>query len=269
MKEPDNLKRLEKVFDAIDSDKITHQEFEVSLEAFLNVIRELKAHYETQLFTQISDTKSEAANSIKDLSYSLNELELSVKDLINSSERTSLSKIKELSHRITSEIDRVEQSIPNQIDLSPLERRISDLERKESPAPVVLDNPQQLGDKINTLHEVIKPTAIAGWAELERKINTTAGLPRDFDVRIGVSKTEIKRLTDRVIALETVGAGARIETPSGTVDASNLTYNVLNRPVYLVSDDLTRFEGIHYTYSGGTITMDATIPPVSYIRSIY
>ena len=59
------------------------------------------------------------------------------------------------------------------------------------------------------------------------------------------------------------------ETPTGTVNGSNLTFSVLNTPVLLFTDGLYRYITTDYTYSGGVITMNALIPPVNSIISFY
>ncbi len=60
-----------------------------------------------------------------------------------------------------------------------------------------------------------------------------------------------------------------VETPSGTVNGSNLTFTVSNTPVYVIIDGQTYINGFGYTYSAGTITVDALVPPTTYIRSVY
>jgi hypothetical protein len=66
-----------------------------------------------------------------------------------------------------------------------------------------------------------------------------------------------------------VTPGSNIETPSGTVDGSNVTFTVSNAPIYVIIDGNVRVSGFGYTYSSGTITVDALNPPVGYIRSVY
>ena len=128
------------------------------------------------------------------------------------------------------------------------------------------DSPQQMADKINTLYEKIKPEVIIGWGDLQNKIRNQ--LSQDFDVRIGVSKTEVKRLTDRVVTLEAGGGGGyTIETPTGSVNGSNTTFTVTVAPEYIVVDGAAKFENAGYTIAGLTITTD--VPPLEYIRSFY
>lgn len=59
------------------------------------------------------------------------------------------------------------------------------------------------------------------------------------------------------------------ETPIGAVNGSNVTFTVSNEPLYIVSDSNIRVSGQGYTYSGGTITMEATLAPVQFIISYY
>ena len=63
------------------------------------------------------------------------------------------------------------------------------------------------------------------------------------------------------------GGGATVETPTGTVNGSNVTFTVTATPQYIVADGITYFEGAGYSLSTLTVTMES--PPVSYIRSFY
>lgn len=59
------------------------------------------------------------------------------------------------------------------------------------------------------------------------------------------------------------------ETPVGTVNGVNTTFTVANTPVQLFTDGMYRYITADYTYSTGTITMNALIPPVNNIVSFY
>ena len=58
-----------------------------------------------------------------------------------------------------------------------------------------------------------------------------------------------------------------IETPTGTVNGSNVTFIVVNNPVFIISDGVTYFQGNGYSMVGLTVTMD--FAPTSFIRSFY
>lgn len=63
------------------------------------------------------------------------------------------------------------------------------------------------------------------------------------------------------------GGGFSIETPTGSVNGSNVTFTVTQTPVYIVSDGTTYFDGAGYTIAGLTVTM--TVAPSSFIRNFY
>jgi len=65
----------------------------------------------------------------------------------------------------------------------------------------------------------------------------------------------------------TASGGSNIETPTGVVDGSNVTFTVLHTPLYIVSDGTTFFENQGYTLAGLTLTL--SLPPVNFIRSFY
>mgnify|MGYP001569726011 CR=1 FL=1 len=62
-------------------------------------------------------------------------------------------------------------------------------------------------------------------------------------------------------------AGITVETPTGTVNASNVSFTVTAEPKWVVADGATYFAGAGYSYAALTVTMD--LAPSIYIRSIY
>ena len=65
------------------------------------------------------------------------------------------------------------------------------------------------------------------------------------------------------------GGGLDFETPSGTIDDSNVTFDVLNTPLYLVVNGAQYFEGVHYSLAGLTITLNDPIGTGGFIRSAF
>ncbi len=266
MNNSQELQNLEEVIKILDKDIITYEELEEVFSAFYEVIAETKKFLENKIDGVVTDTKAEGNTAIKELAYNLTDIELSLKDLVNSSERASLSKIKELSQRFSSEIQRLESSIPEAQDISSLEIKIRNIEDSITTP----DNAVQIADKINTLHEYIKPEVIIGWDEINKKINK-GSLPKDFDVRIGVSKTELRRVEDRVTVLEgsSGGTGWTIETPTGTLynqdtGTDGLIFTSTATATAVFVDGATYFDGCGCTISGTTITLDN--PATQFIR---
>ena len=62
-------------------------------------------------------------------------------------------------------------------------------------------------------------------------------------------------------------SGVTVETPTGTVNGSNVSFTVTAEPLWVVADGATYFAGVGYTYSSLTVTMD--LAPSIFIRSIY
>jgi hypothetical protein len=63
------------------------------------------------------------------------------------------------------------------------------------------------------------------------------------------------------------GGSVTVETPTGTVNASNKVFTVTAEPKWVVADGTQYFDGAGYTYAALTITMD--VAPSASIRSIY
>lgn len=65
------------------------------------------------------------------------------------------------------------------------------------------------------------------------------------------------------------GTGISVETPTGTIDDSNVTFTVTNTPKYVVINGAQYFDGAGYTYSAGTITLTNAVGTGGFIRSVY
>lgn len=74
---------------------------------------------------------------------------------------------------------------------------------------------------------------------------------------------------DILTSLVGLGAGLTLETPTGTVDGSNVTFTTSHTPKVVIIDGISKVSGNGYTYAGGTITVDSDAPPNVFIRSLY
>lgn len=114
------------------------------------------------------------------------------------------------------------------------------------------DSPQEIADKINTLYQKIKPEAIIGLLDIINR----RGLPQDFDVRIGVSQTELKKIRNDIITLQgsSGGAGFTKLTATGTVNDANLIFSFTQAPTYLIINGAwyDNTAGQPYTWTGTT-----------------
>lgn len=133
------------------------------------------------------------------------------------------------------------------------------------------DQPLEIALKLNTLEATVDPKVIKGWKDLEMNLRENLlRIPKDFDVRIGVSQTELKKNyytkeeVDTAISGSTGTTGSIIQT-TDTGDHQNFTlekavtstnyYIILNNGYYLPAD--TDFG---YTIVGTTLTFNSTLP---------
>lgn len=63
------------------------------------------------------------------------------------------------------------------------------------------------------------------------------------------------------------GSGITFETPTGTVNGTNVTFTVTNVPKFIIVDGVSYFEG--QGYSRATLTLTTDIAPAGFIRSAY
>lgn len=277
-----NLKKLEDLINLVDSDKITHDEFAKVFEAFKSLVDDFKLNLEAKIL----DNKSEIDGLSKDVSYTLSSLELSVKDLINSSERANLNKIKELSQRLSSEINRVESNIPQIKDWTAevgyLESLIRSVEDKipQLPEPQEMETGQSIVDKVNELpidddmfkigKEHIKGL-VKDITEINFRINSLGsrggmggggGLSQVYhDSTLSGNGTSSSPLT--VIGGGSGGGSLAFQTLSGTINGSNTTFTfssaISGKSIIDLNGQLL-IEDTDYTISGTTVTY-VTAPP--------
>jgi len=253
-----NLDRLEKIIGLVDQSYVKPEEFVTFLEVFKNVIQELKQ----QLESQLTDVESKANTSIKEVSYTLNELELKVKGLINDSQSTSLSQIKELSQRLTSEMSRIEATIPTMSDLSVYE---AELEQIRASIPEIKDFvlvPKEVRDSLEILRgdERLDASAIKGLGARNLKlsdeiVNRAIGI---VDSRTSYLINKVNNLQIQVnnISSSTSGSGTWYEEVLTYTDGTN--YTLAHTPtsivlLYLNGQKLTI--GTEYTRITTAITL--------------
>lgn len=275
----DKFKKLEQIVNLVESDKITRTEFAQLFSSFVTVVKELKTNIESK----IDDSSSENNNAIKDVAYSLSELELKLRDLVNTSERSSLVKIKDLSQRFFQEINRVESLIPEVKDFT---QEISNLERiiNEIPAqvPQVIETGETIVDKINSIEDDSEEVKIDAShirnlpKSVERIVERIGGggasMVRVLDngAVIGDTVTEINftnatsitytgGATGRRANITTGGGGGggggvSVLTATGTVNGSNTSFTFTSAPSMISVDGVL----LRQTSSDGTVNWTGT-----------
>ena len=128
-----------------------------------------------------------------------------------------------------------------------------------------------LEDKIKEIEirQVTSPQGRTGWGAhpLTVKDGSTTIDKNARIINFGNNLT-VSRASDGTITVNgsAGGGGVTVETPTGTVNASNTSFTVSAEPTWVVSDGITYFANAGYSYAALTITMD--VAPSSYIRAI-
>lgn len=263
---PKLIKFLENLHKATEGGAVQPEELIKISDTILGIIKSQGEKLEKSINDVDSDKESKI-NSLKaDLDTQEYKLNKAIDAVKTNSDKTLEKKVKALSK----EIENVMLSIPEATDLTELENKI-EIVRKEIPKL-----PEEIkADDIKKMLESLKDgnrldaSAIKNLPEGVREVIQHVGFP-ETQIKAGSNVTVRKDASGTWVISSTGGGGgggASVETPSGTVNGSNVTFTVGNEPLYVVADGLTYFDGAGYSYSGGTITM--TSPPFSFIRSFY
>lgn len=205
----------------------------------------------------ISDDLESISNKLEKLSQNISKVEIDQKSSIREGE----SLIGGVEKRLDRDIKAV--STEDKEKRKILEDKIDDLKKEI--------------DRLNLLIPKLKSEFVThGGGNMSRqiRIDGTNYLTRYNDINfisgsgvtISASTNDTTKRTDITIT----ASGGSVETPTGAVNGTNVTFTASNDPLYLIVDGLIKIEGIHYTYSGGTITISSTDDaPYQYIRAIY
>jgi len=282
----DKFKKLEQIVNLVESDKITRTEFSQLFSNFVTVVRELKTNIESK----IDNSTTENNNSIKEIAYSLSELELTIKNLVNTSERSSLTKIKDLSQSLFKEISRVESLIPETKDFT---QEISNLESMINAIPPQVPQIEETGesivDKINSIEDDSAEAKIdashirnlpksveriverIGGASMVRVLNNGAVIGdtvTEINFTNATSVTYTGGATGRRANITTGASGSgggslAFQTLTGTIDGSNKTFTfssaIAGQSIIDLNGQLL-IQDTDYTISGTTVTY-VTAPP--------
>lgn len=154
------------------------------------------------------------------------------------------------------ELEEAEANLPVPIDL---EEPVKDLERKVAWLLQLLGR----GGNANRNEQVDGVNVLRPYTD----INWKAG----SGVTITAVANNTTKYTDITIASSASGSTLTSETPTGTVDDSNVTFIVLHEPLYIVvnGSQYTVGTGIYVSYIAGVITLSSAVGTGGFIRSFY
>lgn len=130
--EDKKLDKLVKALELANEDTVSSEEVVQLFEVVVATIKDIRV----QLRKEIEDNGGKLSDNLESTNFLIKEVEAKLEGVINKVKQNTLGEIKSLNERFNTEIDRVESLIPETADLSPLERRINEVERK---IPIVKD----------------------------------------------------------------------------------------------------------------------------------
>lgn len=268
-------------------------QFKDSVSGFTGDLNELKVKFkelETLQNTSTSTISSELKKIIDEINYSISDLEIIINEKINSSEKKTLNFVKDLSARLTAEIDRIEREIPvlpPETDLTDINNRIKDLEFKSNIPIEVLkeETGKSIIDKINSSptesdSDKIAREHIRGLEEELRDIKYKIiqassgrgggvnGLTQVYhDSTLSGNGTQSSPLT-------VLGGGTWYQDEIVASGVTGTTFTLLNTPtnivfLYLNGQYLVSGVGKDYTRSGKNITLATTLLSTDILTANY
>ncbi len=280
---PEKLERLDKILSAFVETGVSPEEMVEAIDALLAVIKQNEKTLSSSIKALEADTRKELLALTSAVKSSDSEAKTSLTELGRSILQRHDQKLSELRGFVATELRRLSSLIPElppEFDSSELVNTLAD-HRK------LLDDIQFLitGENIRNALEALPEgdklaiSAIEGLEErlkerIESARNVTALIAHRLEqignVNLaGLSDNDVlsyDAATQTWVPVAPTAGSITVETPVGSVNASNTTFTVSAEPSWVVSDGITYFDGAGYSYAALSITMD--VPPSQYIRAI-
>ena len=274
---PESLDKLKKKLQAID-EAVTMQELSQAIDALLTFAKKLETKTQADLdsITEYVKNALERVKNMADENYSKSE-----EKMLSKLENT-LNKLYLEHESMMAECDKKmsEMKDGEDADEELIMEKMIPLVLQQIPEPKIPDYPDYSEDiddlkleikKVDDKITNIRTAPIFGPSRgVFLKVNgVKQGLVSELNiVGSGVAITKVNGLP--TITITGGGSGSTaVETPSGTVNGANTSFTVVNQPLYIIVDGISKFSSLHYTYLAGTITITDGAPPTQFIRSVY
>ena len=279
-------RRLKALLDAFDGGAVQPEELTQVVDGLIEVI----TYEKDRLDKVIADTDQGIKSDIKNLTEGIVKANRAIEQMVRDTDDLSKAEINQVRKLVASEVRRLEDSIPEM----PEDFDASDLYELLNTQSKSLDSLTTLvaGENIRNALEAIP------LEEDKLKIEAIGFLRKELDELRGLLKTTSTNTTaiiahrlsqigdvsiagatnGQVLAYNSTtglweavnqsggGGSVTVETPSGSVNSSNVTFTVTAEPKWIVSDGITYFSGAGYSLVTLTVTMD--VAPSSFIRAI-
>lgn len=227
---------LKRLFNAIDPDRLTKDDFVNAFEAVVTAINDEK--------TKLSDLAERLNQAVQDARAHLDETSTLTKADLTTAVASAISKIQNGKDGINGR-DGVDGVSPDPAEIAKLAANLIKLPEYRAP---IMDGPEEIATKLDLLDE---ENQLAAIKKLKAEIEELKKRP----VRSGgTSAMGVAQAMKYVV---------KRQTPTGTIDGVNATFTVSSAP-YAVLSIVINGEFIplsgNYTIAGKTITFSSPIP---------
>lgn len=235
----DKALTLKRLFNAIDPDRLTKDDFVNAFEAVVTAINDEK--------TKLSDLAERLNQAVQDARANLDETSTLTKADLTTAVASAISKIQngKDGYSPTKGIDYFDGISPDPAEVAKLAANLIKLPEYRAP---IMDGPEEIATKLDLLDE---ENQLAAIKKLKAEIEELKKRP----VRSGgTSAMGVAQAMKYVV---------KRQTPTGTIDGVNATFTVSSAP-YAVLSIVINGEFIplsgNYTIAGKTITFSSAIP---------
>lgn len=238
MDDEKKIKRLEQLnvlLNEVESGGITPEEVGELFGALVEVMKQIKQEVDTRL----ANVGPEMERRLGNMSSYVGNFENQVRESSELS-KSAKKQIAEEMRKMRSELKGVENLIPEEVDLAPLETKLNTLYKAFTSL-----TSEKIVEKINTSTKKIKREQVEGLEEALKVRSTSTG---------GVTNTRIQQAFKYIL---------KTEEPTGDIDGVNTTYTVTQGIFAILSMSLngeTIAQLPNYTINGNTITFSTALP---------
>lgn len=272
-----NLDKID-ITKSLIGDTETKKEIFEAIDILIGIIKELR----DKVDEDISGIKSELLNKQSRLGSSIDSIETKLEGMRKDTTVSELRKVHDdLARRVAAIPTQKEFPLdPNEIQarFDALEGEVKSVSKREIHDPY---NDANIQERLSQIEENVKnlpkntsrpifgsgPTRIISVFNNGTKVSD---LVTELNIVNATSISNVNKNGRRVtITLPNGGSGTSFETPSGTINSSNVTFTVANTPKAVILNGIWYFENDGYTLSTLTITMLVVPTTGSTLRSVY
>jgi hypothetical protein len=238
----ERVEKFKKIWDIAQDGALTADQAKKFVDLLIGVIKTAKEN-----FASLSDSNSKAVNKaisrmegmVEDMKAELNTTSKTLSREVKEAKKVANDELNDVIDQFNKEIERVENSIPEETDLTSIEERIEEVKRMIPDGSVLLSKMDELKKSIEEDMKKFKDEQIAS----QRAAN-------------GVSNLRIQQAFKYIL---------KTEQPSGAINGTNTEYTVTQDIFAVLSFSLngeTIAQLPNYTVMGKKITFSTALPAV-------